>query len=186
MFESEKSTSKIESPNIRKLHFLIHPGYLSRGVNHPDDQKIYESLLDKYVEEAKTLHDDELMFALVSPKHALLKKELAEGATYLKKIKEMESILGPRLIVLNFQDLDRGSEVMDTATRIAAARGFYFDKDVLSEAYGEFLDACVVVGASNLNKAAGLTKKTILRPELSDQSLPPSHKLGKNKLFLEE
>lgn len=172
MLKHEKLALDIEHPNIRKLHFLIHPGYLSRGINHPDDQKEYESLLDKYVDEAKKLRDDELMFALISPSRVLVKKELAENAPYLEKIKEIKSILGPRLIVLHFQVLENSSEAMDTATRIAAARGFHFDKDVLSDAYGELLGACVKIGAANLNRDAGFINKMVLRPELSDESLP--------------
>ena len=158
--------------NVKKLHFLIHPGFLSYevpksedvpGVKDPYKERMVEyiGLLDKYVTEAKKLPEDEIMFAFVHTDSKQFKEDMKTSQLYAEKMRELRSVLGRRLIVLSGDnDVVFDDSVMERAKEIANKRGFYFDNKVLSEAYGEMLSVCVERGADRLNENAGFENKT--------------------------
>ncbi len=167
-------------PNIQKIHFLIHPGFLSREVplmpeNDPTRNPYkarmaeYETLLDKYLEKAKKLNPNELMFAFAHTEQPQLIEDAKEGKRYISVLRELKNILGRRLVVLSGNhDVVFDDNVFNTAKEIAEARGFYFDKDVFTEAYGEMLNICVERGTERLNTNGELNKKTLIRTDLTD------------------
>lgn len=173
--EQEPTIENKEKKKISKIHFLIHPGYLS-------DEKYeskYNQLLERYIEKAKDLKDDELMFAFPATNLiGELKNDIKENKLYMRTLKTLKDVLGDRLIVLaegfNFvYDIDEnvGGPAFEKMKRITEARGFTFDRDVFSEAYGEMLPYCVVDGAKNLSRAGKLRRKTVVKTELTDASV---------------
>lgn len=166
--------------NIHKIHFLIHPGFLSYEVPKMDGDvgsvnpyalrmDEYNGLLDKYLTEAKTLKDDELMMAFAHTTRKQMVKDAKNEELYMVTLRELKNILGKRLIVLsgNF-DVVNEDGVFDVAKKIAHERGYYFDNTVITEAYGEMLSICVERGADRMNRNAELQNKTLIRPSLTD------------------
>ncbi len=165
---------------IKKIHFLVHPGFLSYEVPKMADKNParnpyilrmdeYKMLLDKYIQEASRLGDDELMIAFAHTTLEQMAKDLKGGELYVEKLRELKKILGRRLIVLSGNnDVVNDDGVFEVAKEIAKQRGFYFDDDTLSEAYGEMLSICVERGADRLNRNAQFKEKTLVRPELAD------------------
>ncbi len=178
--ESAIHESKEIKQRVSKIHFLIHPGFLMAGVpkegSEPGStQDRYNSLLDEYVKKAEEVKDkiNELMFAFIWSSRKDFKEALQEQQLYVEKLKEIKNLLGNRLIVFsgNRDVTDDGKQFVAYMERIAQARGYIFDSDVLSEAYGETLGSCVNEGAVNLNKALGLKSKTVILPELTSAIL---------------
>ena len=164
-----------EKKKISKVHFLIHPGYL-HYMGYGYNSEKYKALLPLYINQAKNLGDNELMFAFVHTSKPQLKRDIEAGALYTETLKEIKNILGDRLIVTTgdteiVHGVKKAKDALSKILRIAEARGYTFDAKVLSEAYGEMLEACVQSGAENLNIAAGLKHKTKVRSELTDFSL---------------
>lgn len=109
---------------------------------------------------------------------------------YLKTLQVIKKILGKRLIVISdpensdpsspdfykggILDPDATHQYWNKMVRLANARGYYFDSSVESEAYGEFCNKCVAIGAGNLNLAGKLNKKTIIVPELTELHQSPN------------
>jgi len=174
-----------ENPiKISKIHFLVHPGFssdyrtddaLSSAKDVPEENN---KLLNRYIGQAENLKEkeDEIMVALTHASKSELKKDSKENFLYFKKLEEIRDILGRRLIVLsdNF-DIFEGEETMLAVKKLAKARGYVFDENVLSEAYGEALGACVDEAAQNLNLTGNLKHKTKIRPELSDTNVSGGH-----------
>ena len=184
MKENQGIESK-EPVKISKIHFLIHPGFLSDEVESDRDagttQEVIqaeESLPNKYVEQSRTLHDDEVMIAFTHSSKRKLRRDLRQEKIYAEKLRELKEILGDRLIVLSedfdlFIDrIDQRQDIFETIEQIASARGFRFDENVLTEAYGETLGMCVEEGAQALNVRANFNEKTLIRPELSNLDIP--------------
>lgn len=171
------SVERKEKKKISKIHFLIHPGFAEAS----------RKLFDVYIEKTKTLGEDELMFAFPysktfsTPEHrdsktrvGALKEDIERGKGYVEVIRKIKEILGDRLIVITdrmeITSPDTAQDSWDRAKRIAEARGYYFDSDVESEAYGEFCDVCVSYGAASLNIVGKLNKTTVVKPEFTDLS----------------
>ena len=85
-------------------------------------------------------------------------------------------MLGDRLVVITDKDDILSSNTVknswDKIKRIVESRGYYFDSDVESEAYGEYCTACVSAGAGELNIAGGLNRKTVVKTDITDLSIP--------------
>lgn len=174
--ESPKENRGIENKEnlqgISKIHFLVHPGYLSderTRVTENDETVKYHALFEKYISEAKNLKNNELMIALTHTSKNEYQQDLENNLFYLKKLRELKDILGKRLIVLGSDfDFFSGEEVMQTVKDISKQRGYIFDENVLSDAYGETLGACVDGVAQNLNTTGNFLNKTKIRSELTD------------------
>ena len=90
---------------------------------------------------------------------------------YLMAVKKIKEILGKRAVVMTESFHVRNSEAdVEKLTKIALARGYEFDKNVLSEAYGETLACCVKEGAENLNRKVDLKEVTEIDSKLTDVS----------------
>ncbi|MCL5010919.1 MAG: hypothetical protein M1127_01775 [Patescibacteria group bacterium] len=62
----------------------------------------------------------------------------------------------------------KSTDMIKAVKQIAKERGFYWDENVESEAYGEYRDICVKEGAKNLQRMFVLKKEPIIREELTD------------------
>jgi hypothetical protein len=159
---------------ITKINFLVHPGFIidERMMGRDIDQKD-EQLLDAYVKKAQSLKDNELMVALTYSTRQEFQNDAKTGMLYFQKLREMKKILGDRLIVLSAsQDIFDSSEALTMIKRIAKQRGYIFEKDVASEAFGETLQSCVVDAAQNLNEVGEFKKKTKINAGLTNYYTP--------------
>lgn len=166
---------EIKEPiKVSKLHFLIHPGFLTDPQDF-DEEPIYEDwwqVLDIYLEHSKTIPKNELVLVFLHSSQDRFVKDAKEHKPYVEKIRQMRKVLGRRMIVFSGdwdifekEDIQALSGVIEN---IANGRGYRLSKDVSSEAYGETLGVCVEEGANNLNRALGLIKKTVIQPYLTE------------------
>lgn len=176
---SEQRAEHGSRKKVSKLHFLIHPGFLSDFTDITRDQA---TLMDQYVNYARGMSSDELVIALLHVSTGELIRRHRKGTYHTDKMFELRGILGPRLITLsNKREAGVGSifnpETYQFARKIALERGFEFDSDVPSEVYGETGMVCVTTGGEEGNKSLGLQRKTTIRFDLTDQSnISPSLK----------
>lgn len=179
----EQLESGKELNKIKKVHFLIHPGFVSHFFDNfaylkkkisKEDLKDYVLLLDKYVNQAKALNDkeNELFVVFTHTDSSSLRLGIELGRLYTQKIREMKGILGKRMIVIsNDHDVRSDKDIFGVVESIAKRRGFVIDKNVISEAYGEMLGLCVDQGANNLNRSGNLVEKTIINTKLTGKKL---------------
>lgn len=164
----------IERKRISKLHILVHPGFimeedLREDQPYEEDTEAGTKLLIDYEEKAKTLGQDEVMVIIAPSRISLLKKHKKLDKPYVQTIEKIKSILGDRVIVLMDRlDFFQEEEVRDKLKRVLTARGYYFDENVLSEAYGETLGCCVDDAAESFNRGEKLNNKTIVKIDLTD------------------
>jgi len=132
----------------------------------------YGELLNKYVEQAQKLPEDELMFIFLFPPRANLKVDKLLNEAYFTTAEKIKEILGRRAIVFsgNFDSLNPKTDFQKLKD-MAASRGYYFDQAVALDAYGERLKKCVRKGAKNIGAGLGLKNSSDLRPELSDEAI---------------
>lgn len=166
--------SKFSPVSINRIHFLIHPGFITDPrimleVSTPEEIDANKSILGKYLEYTKKMRNDELMFVFLHTSPQELRKDFIEGKDYTKTLNEMKEMLGKRLIALsNKLDIFDKPDAIKTALDIAKRRGFNIDpSSVETIAYGETSLVCVPNGAENLNEAGGFVKKTTIIPELT-------------------
>lgn len=163
---NEKKPEKLEIKKIEKIHFLIHPGY----VKNPNYSI---PLSSKYINKAENLRENEIMIAFAPT--TKFKRDIKKEESYTKTLKKLKEILGDRLIIFtgySFVDDENSAKVfLENAVKIAKARGYYFDSNVESEAYGELLRDCVVRGADTLNRAGKFEQKTIVKTDITDVSM---------------
>lgn len=169
-----------EKKRVSKMHFLIHPAFTEEGSRRTQ--------YSKYFDEARTYNEDELLvvFAPITYQKQFRQQyetskaanhPLAYSAKWPAVARELKNILGPRLVVIGdphdsdwkggILHLDTAPQSWDKVKRILEARGYTLGKDMETEAYGEYLNSCVAIGASNLNRAADLNKKTTVRSDLT-------------------
>lgn len=190
-FRPEQNLENRERMKISKLHFLVHPGFLSDpntlekpttwqkliAEGHDYDSimaelRKWEETLQIYVEQAKKLKEDELMFVFTHTTSEQLKEDLEEKKAYAVTLKAMKKILDKRLVVVSGDfDIFNEAEALDVAKEVAAARGYVLDEDVFTEAYGEILEQCVTEGAAAMNRKGGFRNKTVVRQKLTDLGL---------------
>ncbi len=160
---------------VSRINFLIHPGYLT----DPDKVDLqamdsftrvkYRLLLGKYVEKAKGMRNDELLFVFTHATAEVLEEDINENKDYARTLLEMQKILGSRMLVIPHDiDVTYSPRAINPVLEEAKRRGFKITKDVETNAFGETLGSCVPYITDNLNSRAGFTKKTIILPELTD------------------
>lgn len=173
-----------EKTRVSKAHFLVHPGFVSTKQKFKESTtpEAIELLHQKYLAKARSLKDDEIMFAFV---HALRKKDQKSAdnlESYRALIKELKGILKSRLIVLSDNPnkaygLDSrvlpigASNGMPIMKKLLDSRGFYTDEDTLSEVYGELIAFCTTLIGSNLNTEFGFKHPTPIKTHLTDMSM---------------
>lgn len=176
----ERIKEEKEKVRISKICFLIHPGYSTdpRNWKHYSQEsrsegiKKYAFLSEKYLEQARNFHDDELMFAFAHKKSADIKLDAKNEFDYVSLLRDLRRILGRRLIILSDEiDVLNNADAFKIAKHIANCRGFDFDRQVFSEAFGETLVHCVSRGADKLNKGGRLDKKTDINSELTEADI---------------
>ncbi len=167
--------------HINKIQFLIHPGFISdpnledvtASQRDAGFMRPAEELLDKYIEEAKILGENEIIFAFLDSDKGQIKSHIQNEELYIQKLNKLRDILGRRFIVLlgvDYHDFfDRPNEIFENAKRIAQARGYEFDSDTITEAYGECMNVCVEAGAIAFNKAGGFTTPTKININLTNE-----------------
>lgn len=181
---ASKSESAESLTKISKIEFLIHPGFQSMDfghggigdlATHGHVENPYDALLNMYVEHAKSLKQDELMVAFTNLEAMSLRKV---EPMYLNVFQQIKQILGKRFIILGARQRIftetigyEKAEGFKTLKKIARARGFTFDKNITTEAFGEMLDGCVEAAANYLNTTGRLRKKTTIVPELTQQPI---------------
>jgi len=146
-----------------------------------EQEKNWLELLDKYLEKARTLTHDQLMFIFLHGRQEDFEIDKELGKKYPGKIEALTTILRKRVIVISgdwgifdddcdmYDDLLPGvEETAEEMRRLAQANGFTYSSDVPSEAFGEIIQACVRCGANALNRANGFSKKTRIQTKLTD------------------
>jgi len=151
---------------IHTMHFLVHPGYLQ-------DVKKYEGQLAKYEEAAKKIGDGELFVIIPHIRRDMIRRGVFDQEKKItESIKRIRDTLGKRAIVLTEQrwptTIPDPNGLIGVVRRLAHARGFSFDDQTLTKAYGEIIDACVAQTAENINMAGKFTKPTRIIPSLTD------------------
>ncbi len=135
---------------------------------------------------------DELIIAFAYSDTNSFKVDAKTGKEYIKTLNEIRQILGSRLIVLkdevdHFVAKNRkpvtilphyaterldpkllAETISNSITKLCSARGYEFNKDVISKAYGETILDCVRSGAINLNRFLELTNPTTIETGLTD------------------
>lgn len=174
---------------VKKLHFLIHPGYsidpnVSNSVRdydepiYVDNDKRFEEdkyIFERYLDRATQLSDDELMIVFLHRSFPNFLLDFRENKEYTKQLSKLKEILGKRMIVTTHESHEES--LNQRLKKIAHYRGFNLSESVSSEAIGEFVDACVPVVAQDANIAFGLTNKTMINPTYSSEfEDPPSEK----------
>lgn len=172
----QSANPEVKNPiEVSKLHFLIHPGFLAdpdtdlTGAPVPEFSQL---LLERYLQHAKGIPDDELVLVFLHTAPSDLIRDFRNRKNYTEKIRQIKRVLGKRMLTFS-ADFDVFGETettgqADEIKQMAERRGFRFNENVPSEAYGETLGVCVEEGASNLNKVLKLVKKTLIRPDLTD------------------
>jgi ADP-dependent phosphofructokinase/glucokinase len=151
---------------VTRIHFLIHPGFTTDPEEFPEpEDKIIlergEELLKKYLESARNMKEDELMFTFTHTSLSKLKSDIQRNKHYARNLQRLKSILGNRLVVISTKfDIFNTPEAIDKAMMIAKSRGFNIDQGVESVAYGETDGVCVPDAAENFNRATKLRKRT--------------------------
>jgi hypothetical protein len=179
----ETTSPKEELPlkEVKKLHFLIHPGYKSdpaedyrEDLSESDERYTqWNPLLNSYVDKARELPTDEIMIVMLHANFKNLLNDFKHGKEYTGTLRSLKKVLGRRMIALSDDYPIEEEESFYTAKDIANTRGFYIPRNVYSEAYGEQLEHCVPEGAQMANKSFRLHHKTIIKPDLTDYPESP-------------
>ncbi len=171
---------------LSRLDFLVHPGFQSMGFggdyDNPGQDHIantYDALLQNYVERAKTLTEDQMMVAFTN----IFPVGFRESNPTTEALSEMRHILGRRLVVLSTKQgifpetADQFPDALTTAKRIARSRGFTFNRNTPTEAYGELFGGCVDAAANYMNGQGKFKRKTKILPDFTDLAASPEWRL---------
>lgn len=168
-----------EKIRVKKLYLLVHPGFIAgpdvdfatdRGPSQ-EDIKLSRALLEKYLIKARSLQNDEMMvvFGYADPDEFVRHQETK--AMYAQRIKELQEILGDRLILIEGNiDPFEDEHAFEEVEFIADERGFFIDRDTSTEAFGETAECCVLDCAQNFNTAGKFDSKTLINLNLTDLS----------------
>lgn len=165
---------------LKKIHFLIHPGFLitARAIEASEFSRAAETIFLKYAQRTSETkqNPNEMVFAFAYSQIKSLKNDIKSGEPYTVFLNISKKYLGSKLVILQDNPsllnsiVEPGphmNEIASTLRRIANARGYDFDNNTFSEAYGELLFDCVDKGAGNLNTALKLKNKTEIDPNSS-------------------
>lgn len=180
-----------ELTKIKKIHFLIHPGFQSDTFLSQDEYSTKQNnlLFNKYSEHIRKLPPDEIIVAFTHTNSPELANDFKRQKQYTEELRGLKEVVGRRLIVLSDSwdplNFSGGSKESIAAIKeIAQSRGFVFDETVLSEAFGELAGMCVEIAANNLNEAGKFASPTVIKTELTDNpSLPNDLKGELTKRF---
>lgn len=174
---------------INKIDFIIHPGFLLTKEaredfeNNSEITDEYKKLFSSYIEEAKKTTEDQLCFVFIPETRTNLKEFGKTKDYYYELLRELKSILGERGVFITDNDKDStfignnlsgAKEQLNKLLAIVKARGYIFDEQALTRAYGEQVGMCVEDAAKKLNKLMGLKKSTLVEVRLTDVGLSVS------------
>jgi len=179
-FESKETLGR-----INKIDFLVHPGYIYESLLGDNDSAEKSGLIDlfhAYLIKAQEIPEDEILCAIAPAFRKKMKADLSERSDdyhYGQLLRDLRDILGDRLVVFSDnhnlalkstggEDIHHGSEMLQDLRRILNARGMDFDESTMTEAYGEYLFACVSLVAERLNKSGNFISPTIIRTKLTE------------------
>lgn len=166
-----------ENKTLRKIYFLVHPGFLSDArnwknyseKNRNESSKKYRNIPDLYTETAKAMGDGEVMIAFAHRETGGLKEDFHSEEIYIKTLKELKNILGDRFIVIsNKIDVTSDPEIFGAVERLLNSRGFICSKNVCSEILGESLITCASKAGKNLRNSGKLRRKPIIRTKKTE------------------
>lgn len=156
--------------------------------HRPEFETYLESLFERYREKSQHMNADEVMVVILQGNISELKQEmkgestLPESQQYRALIDEFKTNLGRRLVVVNetrfgMQQGLRSSEkpmreIFAHVQSVLHARGYTFDKTVLTEAFGECVRACVEERAHNFNREGNLQSSTEIQLDATDYDAP--------------
>lgn len=178
---------------LSRLHFLVHPGYEgaphnARGLHLPAEtllkvdrerEKIHSDILGPYILKAASLRREEYMVVVTHVPPDDFVFELSREHLYAQTIMSIVKILGNQAQLVfdhhaHLCDNQLGEKNTQRETLVASIRdeirrrGYRFKPDIQSEAYGEWLTMCVADVANVLNAHLQLTRKTLIRPRLTE------------------
>jgi hypothetical protein len=163
---------------ISHIHFLVHPGYMTRTHWDRKTNLDYPVLLQKYIAKAKTLKADEVMIVFAPAANEHFVSEVRNNSEiYVECLKQIKSILGDRAIVLSSQgevEEDYAERIWKKILSTLNTRGFVLSRKLTAEAYGEYLNYCVSQVSSHMHKISGMDENSpvILRADLTEYSVP--------------
>lgn len=163
----------IEQPikPVNSIHFLIHPGYLldqKQNLETPPGlaaelREIGQQMLPIYLAKIAEMSESDLMILYVHDSFAGLKKELSAASPHVDIYRQIRKVLGKRLFVYT-----EGANPEKSFPLQLRARGFEIPAVTIpTQAYGEYVDACVISYSSRLNQALGLQNQTVIQVEQS-------------------
>lgn len=178
----------LERVKISKIHFLVHPGYLLNTqtllvTEKSDDfDEKYFQLLSSYRKKAQNLPKNEIMIVVSHMPQSSFRSGKESGEGFMAILEDIKNILGRRCIVISqdtvpcdfrgeFKITDEGMESLE---KIILQRGFDFNRNVLTEAYGETFSFCVHSVANSINKKAGFGPRTEINTSLTDLGIADS------------
>ena len=169
---------------IKKIDFLIHPGFIYENL-YPRDKKDEQGLLDlfhAYLIRAQEIPDDEVICAIAPKVQTEIEQDRQtrnDDYYYNKLLEDLQSILGDRLIVFSddhglalvstgYEDTHAAPKFLEELKQVLNNRGMDFDRNTLTEAYGEYMFNCVQTVAERINEAGRFTAPTIIRAKLTE------------------
>lgn len=189
--ESQTIEVEIKPVQISRIHFLIHPGYISDIDPEASESKKKWALglLGNYTKMAECMREDELMVAFTHTSFNDLRRDILNDKAYAATLIVMKNLLGKRMIVVTAagDDFFHKPGHMQKVINIIKKRNFAFStEDVDTVAYGEYASDCVQDGAENLNRSAGFKKKTVIIPQLTDHAVTKSPISWYNEQFIKQ
>lgn len=161
---------------ISRIHILIHPGFITDPrVNEDGYESKFEGVFKGYLNEARAMTPTEVMIAFCHAYRSELKIDLKAGNSYAVALRELKGLLKERLVVIANQQNDWISSPYLGRLALASLsrRGFVFNRDIETVAYGETDGACVPAGAIMFNSAARLRQPTRIIQRLTDSQFYP-------------
>lgn len=167
------SSPLTETIKAKSLHFLVHPGFIYEDhEREPSESSGWyvpygKSLLERYVQKARTLENDSLFIVLLHLNAVSFSSFNLTSAKreILETLGLIESIIGNRLFVFDasFKIFDSHRPplipVVSSLVSIAYSRGYELTDSVKTEFFGETLGECVENAALYVHRIARLKKK---------------------------
>lgn len=163
LFFMLEAGEKIDPISLKKIHFLVHPGYLGDADDtheEPDLVQIGKNMRQIYINAARSMASDECLVLFTHGNKKKLKEDVHSQKEYTQTLHELRAILNKRLIVFSDNTNPDDPIFKDQLDKILQARGYEYQQNCPSEAFGEWFDACVANYASRINTTLGLNKKS--------------------------
>ncbi|MCC7433033.1 hypothetical protein IT412_05950 [Candidatus Peregrinibacteria bacterium] len=171
MLDRINQSSEQQLKPVNSIHFLIHPGYLldeRQFLETPASlalewREIGQQMLSIYLAKIAEMNESDLMILYVHDGFNELRNQVAAGSPHVDIYRQIRKALRKRLFVYT-----EGASPEQSFPLQLRARGFKMPAATIStQAYGEYVDACVVSYSSRLNQILGLQNPTVIKVEHS-------------------